>query len=164
MKKLILLAFVTISATSFAQTVVKNGTIYKEHPYITKVNAMMAAANKNDTIAMFVPYADTVKFYDSPSPTKVYNLTQSKSNWRTVQAEWEQISIKPRGYPDGLEYAGKDESFTVQSWWTITAINKKTKKKAMFEEVIFDSFNKDGKITLELAYYDMSSLAEAMKP
>ncbi|MEO6151282.1 MAG: nuclear transport factor 2 family protein [Mucilaginibacter sp.] len=160
MKKLIILALVAFSTTSFAQSV-KNGTIYKAHPYITKVNEMITAYVKYDTVAMAVSYADTVKFYDSPDP-KPYNLAQAKLNWRNIHDEWEQIAITPRGYPDGLEYTS--EGFVVQSWWTVTAVNRKTKKKATFEQAVFDTFNKAGKIVLELNYYDTSSLMEAMKP
>ena len=70
-------------------------------------------------------------------------------------------SIKQIGYPDGLEYAS--DPFTVQSWWEVTAVNKKTQKKATFEQVVFDSFNKVGKITSELSYYDTQALMEATK-
>jgi len=159
MKKLILLAFMALSVSSFAQTV-KNGTIYKSHPYITIVNALNNMFPKGDTIGMSKYYADTAKFYDSPDP-KRYSLKQAISNWHHIYEDWEQISLKAEGYPDGLEYTG--DAFTVQSWWKISCVNKKTKKKADFEQVIFDTFNKDGKITSELSYYDTSSIMAAIK-
>lgn len=161
MKKIITIAFMAFSVTSFAQTVVKNGTIYKEHPYITAVKELTVDFAKGDTTDVVKFYADSAKFNDSYSP-KVYTLAQTRANWQKLFAEWDQITIKQEGYPDGLEYTA--DPFTVQSWWLITAVNKKTKKTAKFFEVIFDLFNKDGKITFESSIYDTSSLTDAMKP
>jgi hypothetical protein len=160
MKKFILLGFMALSASAFAQTITKNGTIYKDHPYITAVMQANADYAKGDTVGLASFYADTATFYDAPSP-KPYKLAAAKTNWHQILTDWEQITMTQVGYPDGLEYA--KDPFTVQSWWTISAVNKKTQKKATFQEVIFDTFNKDGKIAMELSYYDMSSLMDAMK-
>jgi hypothetical protein len=161
MKKLLTIAFMALTVSSFAQTVVKNGTIYKEHPYITAVNDLTAAFAKGDTTAVIKYYADTAKFYDSSSPKK-FTLAQVRADWQRLFANWDQITIKAMGYPDGLEYTS--DPFTVQSWWVVTGVNKKTKKPVKFYEVIFDLFNKDGKIAVESTYYDTSAITEAMKP
>ena len=160
MKKLITIGLLAFSVSAFSQTEVKNGTIYKEHPYITAVMQMTDKFQKGDTIGMASFYADSVKFYDSPDP-KSYNLTKAKAGWQKIFADWEQIKLKKVGYPDGLQY--DKDPFTVQSWWQITCVNKKTQKAATFEEVVFDSFNKDGKIVFEVSYYDTKSLMAAMK-
>jgi hypothetical protein len=65
------------------------------------------------------------------------------------------------GCPDGLAY--DKDPFTVQSWWSVTTVNKKTKKTVKFQLVQFDEFNKAGKITVEIAYYDQTPLMEASK-
>jgi ketosteroid isomerase-like protein len=161
MKKLLTIAFMALTVSSFAQTVVKNGTIYKEHPYITAVNDLTAAFAKGDTTAVIKYYADTAKFYDSSSPKKM-TLAQTRADWQKLFANWDQITIKAMGYPDGLEYSS--DPFTVQSWWVVTGVNKKTKKAVKFYQVIFDLFNKDGKIAVESSYYDTSGIIEAMKP
>jgi hypothetical protein len=161
MKKLLTIGLMAFSVASFAQSVVKNGTIYKEHPYITAVVQLTADFQKGDTTAAAQFYADTVKFYDAPFPKHPYKLAEAKAGWHKIFTDWEQLEIKQVGYPDGLEYA--TDPFTVQSWWKVTAVNKKTKKTATFEEVVFDTFNKDGKITLELSYYDNKSLEDASK-
>ena len=161
MKKLLTIAFMAFTVSSFAQTVVKNGTIYKEHPYITIVNDLTAAFAKGDTTAVIKYYADTAKFYDSSSPKKM-TLAQTRADWQRLFANWDQITIKAMGYPDGLEYTS--DPFTVQSWWVVTGVNKKTKKTVKFYQVIFDMFNKDGKIAVESSYYDTSGIIEAMKP
>jgi len=69
--------------------------------------------------------------------------------------------VVKEGYPDGLQY--DKDPFTVQSWWVVTAVNKKTQKSAKFYLVQFDTFNKDGKIDTEVTYYDTSSLIAASK-
>jgi len=43
------------------------------------------------------------------------------------------------------------------------AVNKKTKKKAAFEDVSFDTFNKGGKIASEVSYYNTKSTMDAIK-
>jgi len=161
MKKLLLPAFMLLFGTAFAQNTVKNGTIYKEHPYIDVVNKEAAAFAKGDTITAASLYADTAKFVDSPNPKRTYTLKEARAGWQDIFAGWTITSIKPVGYPDGLEYA--NDPFTVQSWWSVTVVNKKTQKTATLEEVIFDTFNKDGKISFELSYYDENSLLEASK-
>lgn len=161
MKKLLTIGLLALSAATFAQGVVKNGTIYKQHPYITAVVQLNALFMKGDTVAIAKFYADTAKFIDAVDFKKPSNLTQAKANWHAIFTDWEQINIKQIGYPDGLEYAS--DPFTVQSWWEVTAVNKKTHKKAIFEEVIFDTFNKNGKISSELSYYDTAAIMAAMK-
>lgn len=160
MKKLLILAFALISCSAFAQTMQKNGTIYKEHPYITIVNNSTSLFLKQDWEGMAKLYADTVKFYDPSSP-KAISLADEKKGWSGIYNDWEQITVTKQGYPDGLQY--DKDPFTVQSWWTVTAVNKKTKKTAKVYMVQFDTFNKDGKIDSELSYYDQTPFIEASK-
>ena len=117
MKKLLIVAFILLSCGVFAQEQ-KNGTIYKEHPYITTVNNSMALFLKQDWDGLANLYSDTVKFYD-PSTPKPYGLADAKKGWAGIYAGWEQITVTKQGYPDGLQY--DKDPFTVQSWWTITS-------------------------------------------
>jgi hypothetical protein len=160
MKKLLTVVFTLLAYCAFAQTAQKNGTIYKEHPYITIVNNSNDLFLKQDWDGMLKLYADSAKFYD-PSSTKPSHVADMKKSWADIYANWEQITVVKQGYPDGLQY--EKDPFTVQSWWAVTAVNKKTKKTAKFNMVQFDEFNKDGKIVLEFSYYDQTPLVEAMK-
>ena len=160
MKKLLIAVFTLLTCNVFAQDSQKNGTIFKEHPYITVVNNSMASFLKQDWDGMAKLYSDTVKFYD-PSSAKPVNLEAAKKGWVDVYNGWEQITVTKQGYPDGLQY--DKDPFTVQSWWTISAVNKKTKKTAKVYMVQFDEFNKDGKIARELSYYDQTPFIEASK-
>jgi hypothetical protein len=160
MKKLLILLFVMVSYGALAQTPEKNGIIYKKHPYITIVNNSTALFIKQDWVGLAKLYADTARFYDPSSPKK-QTLADEKKAWADIAAKWTQIKVVPVGYPDGLEYT--KDPFTVQSWWKVTAVNKKTKKTATFHMVQFDEFNKAGKIGTEIAYYDLTPLMEASK-
>jgi len=77
MKKLLLMLFVMVTCGAYAQTIQTNGTIYKEHPYITIVNHSndLFVAQDWDNLAKL--YADTVKFYD-PSSIKKFGLDSAK--------------------------------------------------------------------------------------
>jgi hypothetical protein len=160
MKKLLIAVFTLLACNAFAQGPQKNGTIFKDHPYITIVNNSNDLFLKQDWDGMAKLYADTAKFYD-PSSTKGISLTDEKKGWADIYNGWEQISVTKQGYPDGLQY--DKDPFTVQSWWAITAVNKKTKKTAKVYMVMFDEFNKDGKIARELSYYDQTPFIEASK-
>jgi len=160
MKKLLIVALILLSCGVFAQDMQKNGTIYKTHPYITVVNNSNELFLKQDWNGLAGLYADTAKFYDPSSP-KAISLADEKKGWSGIYNDWEQITVTKQGYPDGLQY--DKDPFTVQSWWAVTAVNKKTKKTAKVYMVQFDEFNKDGKIARELSYYDQAPFIEASK-
>lgn len=88
-------------------------------------------------------------------------LAEAKNGWQQIIDSWDHIKMTPLSPPDGLAYT--DAPFTVQSWWLITLTNKKTGKTAATEMVLFDMFNKDGKIAVQLEYYDPTPLAVATK-
>jgi hypothetical protein len=160
MRNFLIALFVLLAGSTFAQAPKKNGTIYKEHPYITIVNNSTNLFIKQDWTGLAKLYADTAIFYDPTSPKKI-SLADQKKGWAAIAKDWGQIKIVKVGYPDGLEY--DKDPFTVQSWWTVTTVNKKTKKTAKFHLVQFDEFNKAGKITVEIAYYDQTPLINASK-
>jgi hypothetical protein len=172
MKKLLLLLFAACTVTAFAQKKVKSGIIYSQHPYIEVMRQIASSYEKGDTAAMARFYADSAEVYGmtryavdttkaaqwSVPPGK--SLASAKAGWRQIFDNWEQISMKPIGAPDGLEY--RHSRFTVQSWWLLTLTNKKTKKVAKVEMALFDIFNKDGKIAVQIGFYDPTSLLLAM--
>ena len=164
---------ITCTVSVFAQKKVKNGTIYKEHPYIEIVKQLAMLYEKGDTTALAKLYADSAKVYGmtrynvdtskvaqlSVPPSK--SLAEAKGGWQHIFDNWERIKMKPIGAPDGLAY--DNSPFTVQSWWLFTLVNKKTKKVAKIEMVLFDLFNKNGKIAIQIEFYDPASLIAAMK-
>ena len=172
MKKLLLIILIC-SNVAIAQKKVKNGVIYKEHPYIEAVKQLAALYEKGDADAMAKFYADSALAYGmtryNVDTSKVAQLSVPpgkslagvKAGWQNIFDNWEQIKMRPIGTPDGLAY--DNQPFMVQSWWLLTLVNKKTKKVAKVEMVLFDQFNKDGKIAIQIEFYDPASLLAAMK-
>ena len=160
MKKLLLAALMACSVSAFAQTIEKNGTIYKKHPLIDVSNSLGVLYAKGDAEGLAKLYADSAKFY-GPGSDKASTLAQEKEFWKQVFTDWTDIKITTQGYPDGLDYP--KEGFTVQSWFSFSATCKKTKKTAKTNMVSFLSFNKDGKITVDLIYYDPTPITTAMQ-
>ena len=160
MKKMLLtcsmLVFVLLT---FAQTEKSNGTIYINHPNIDVVNKMMKAYETQNMDLYKSCYSDTVKFF-VPGSDKFDNLKKNVSVQNVDFKYFNNISMKPVGYPDYLHYK-KDDSKTVQSWWTWSGTSKKTGKVTF---VIFDDFNTSGKIISETSYGDFTKqLAEEGK-
>ena len=158
MKKLILLALMACSISVFGQTDGKNGTIYKTHALIDVANQVGALFQKGDADGMAKFYADTCKFY-GPGSDKPTTLAEAVARWKKDFADWDQLKLTIQGYPDGLDYT--KEGFTVQMWFAYSGVNKKTKKAAKTNMVLFLSFNKDKKISSSLIYYDPTPLIAA---
>jgi hypothetical protein len=173
MKKLLLIILIAFPVVALAQQKVKNGTIYKAHQYIEIVKQIAVLYEKNDGAGMAKFYADSVHVYGmtryqvdttkvaqwSVPPSK--GLSGAKAGWQQVFDNWEQIKMRSIGEPSAYEY--NDSPFTVQSFWLFTLVNKKTKKVAKVEMVLFARFNKDGKIATQIEFYDPTSLMAAMK-
>lgn len=165
MKKLLFIFLIFLIKSSYGQNLVKIGSIYKEHPYIQTIKNLFELSPKGDTVAMKSYFTDTARFYPSPDfhwDEKFMNLNQVRSNWTKIYQQWEIVSVIPVGNPEAYVY--DRGPITVKSAWSISAIFKKTQKKADFLELVLDEFNRDGKITKESTYFDSSSFKEAILP
>jgi hypothetical protein len=173
MKKLLLVMLIACSLQAFAQNKVKSGILYSQHPYIEVAKQLAVLYEKGDAAGMEKLYADTAHVYGmtrydvdttkvaqwSVPPSK--GLPGAKAGWRQVFDNWEQIKMRPIVPAEALEHTGGTTS--VQSFWLLTLVNKKTKKVAKVEMVVFMVFNKAGKIATQVEFYDPTSLLAAMK-
>jgi hypothetical protein len=173
MKKWLLVILIAGWAPAFAQNKIKSGVIYKEHPYINILNQLAKLYEKGDTAALAKLYADTVQIFGmgrynvdtskvaqwSVPPSK--RLAGAKTGWQHVFENWENIKMRPIAPSDCFVY--NDGTTVVQSWWLFTLTHKKTKKVAKVEMVLFAIFNKKGKISTQIEFYDPTSLINAMK-
>jgi hypothetical protein len=158
MKTLLIVCILAIFCIPLrAQQPEKNGTIYIKHPYITAVENATKAYLKNDQAANAKLYSDTAKYWASGMENFV-PIKEAFKMWRSDFDKFDSINVKPVGYPDYLEYT-RDNFSVVQSWWTWSGISKKTGRKFSISMVLFDFFNKDGKIVNETNYGDWSTLA-----
>jgi hypothetical protein len=165
MKKLLVI-ILFISNAAIAQKIAQSGTVYKQHPNIETIRKLASLYEKGDA-------DDMAKFYDAkvqfrgmgrymPGPrSKTKSLEEAKAGWKDVINNWQNIKMTETREPEGVQSTG--EPFTVQSWWVLSVVNKKTKKQAQIDMVLFDSFNKEGKIISQLQYYDPTPLMAAAK-
>lgn len=170
MKKL-LLAILLFSNAAFAQKESKSGTVYNEHPYIETVKKIASLYEQGNAGGMAKYFADTAHLYGmtryDTSAASRHLVTMSKSvkdaqaGWQQIIDNWTEIKMVPVSPIQALKYPG--EPVTVQSRWLITMKNKKTNKAAAVEMVLFDQFNKDGKIAAQKEYYDPTPLLMAMQ-
>ena len=165
MKKLLILMLL-ISNSVLAQKTVQSGVIYKDHPNFEVMRKLAALYQKGDAEGMAKYYDSNAQFtgmgrYMPGTKARSKNLTEAKAGWHDIINKWEDIKMTQTQAPVALQY--KDEPLTVQSWWVITLVNKKTKKKAEVDMVMFDKFNTEGKIISQLQYYDPSPLIAAAK-
>ena len=165
MKKLLVI-ILFISNAAIAQKMVQSGIVYKQHPNIETIRKIAALYEKGDANGMAKFYDDKVQFtgmgrYIPGARSKAKSLAEAKAGWQDVITNWKSIKMTETREPEGVLSNG--EPFTVQSWWVVSVVNKKTKKQAQVDMVLFDRFNKEGKIISQLQYYDPTPLMAAAK-
>ncbi|WP_166961459.1 nuclear transport factor 2 family protein [Yeosuana marina] len=170
MKKQITIAMMIFSVVMFSQKK-KNGTIYKEHPAITVVEAMQQAFIKGDTIALAGYLADDFRAFNGMNNNPDAK-GQSKSNFLKNSDFWSKnisyLSIARQGeaYPDAIEYNG-DDGLWVQTWDYLRGVHDETGVK--IDQPIHRLFvvNKDNKILRMITYDDdaiWSNLRQSFAP
>lgn len=165
MKKL-LIALLFISNVAFAQKTSQSGIIYTKHSDIEVVRKLAALYEKGDADGMARFYDDKAQFigmgrYVTGTTPRSRTLTEAREGWQNVINNWNDLKMTESQPPVALEYS--DGALVVQSWWTISLINKKTGKKATVDMVLFDEFNKEGKIVNQRQYYDPNQMIDAAK-
>ena len=163
--KNLLLIVLFVSNAAIAQKITQNGIIYKQHPNIEVMKKLAVLYEKGDADGMAKFFDNKVQFigmsrYVSGVPPKNRSLTEAKSGWENIINNWD-LKMTETMKPIGLQYTSG--AFTVQSWWLITAVNKKTKKKAEVDMALIDEFNREGKIIAQRQYYDPAPLIDASK-
>ncbi len=159
MKKTFVTAFLfLLGITAFCQQE-ENGTIYIKHPNIDAVNNSGKAYLAQDVATLKKIYSDTARFWSS-GMEKSIPIADAIKMWMTDFDFYTDVAQQVVGYPDYLHYK-KDDGMTVQSWWTWVGKSKKTGEVVKIPMVIFDDFNKDGKIIRELIYGDFSKMVKS---
>jgi len=131
----------------------KNGTIYNQHEYINKVKIMIHAFENKDYDKAYSVYDAKARFRDINSPVGVTSsLDELKANDKKFLGKFDIISIDVSGYPDYFNYE-MGNAKVVQSWWNYKLIRKSDKKEIVLPVLFIDTFNDDGMIIFEIAYY-----------
>lgn len=136
-----------------------NGTIYNHHDNINTVRKLTYAYENGDLDKTMSFYSDDAKFSDiNMEFGKSYSKAEITPMWKKFLDDYEIVSIDMIGYPDYLEYEignGRE----VLSWWNYNLIRKSDKKKLTVPFHFSDSFDADGKIVSEMAYYSPTLLS-----
>ncbi len=151
------IGLVLLATAAFCQEQ-ENGTIYIKHPYIDIVQKSTAAYLAKDVAALKMLYSDTARFISSGMPKSV-PIAEGFKMWLSDFDFYDSVAQKQVGYPDYLHYKDEDAR-VVQSWWTWSGKSKKTGEIVKIPMVIFDTFNKEGKIVRETIYGDFSKMVK----
>jgi ketosteroid isomerase-like protein len=140
-------------AINSSGTTQENGKIYINHPYIINVRKGVNSYCAENLAAMIEIYSPDATFGNSTLKWgKSINLSDRKKELEKEFAETDNIKMKQIGYPDCIYYA-RDDEYVVYSWWVWSGTIKASGKKIEFPMMLAHTFNKDGKIVNEYAYY-----------
>ena len=152
--------FLLLGVAAFCQQET-NGTIYIKHPYIDVVDKIVKAYMDQDDATNKMHYSDTAKYWVSGLDNLV-PMGDAYAMWKKDFEYFDDVKLTGFGYPDYLHYK-KDDTQVVQSWWIWSGKSKKTGEVIKVYMVMFDDFNKDGKIVRESVFGDFSKvIAEQM--
>ncbi len=145
-------------AINSSGTTEENGKIYVNHPLIITVRKAVNAYCSENLDALASYFSPDASFSNSTmkwGDTK--DLTTRKKEWAQTFADSDNIKMKQVGYPDCIYYA-KGDLYVVYSWWVLSSVSKKDGKKVELPLMLAHSFNKDGKVVSEEAYYSSNHL------
>tara|TARA_B100000575_G_scaffold145445_1_gene116100 strand:- start:278 stop:1201 length:924 start_codon:yes stop_codon:yes gene_type:complete len=136
----------------------KNGVIYKDHPYVTKVRLLIQAYQAMDFEKVRSMYNESTRFYDvmNSGIDEFKTLEEEFSSIDEYMNAFEIVDIRESGFPDVLDYEGNGA--VVISWWVWTYKNKKSGNVARIKQHLHHSFNENGDIVREDYYFNPASL------
>ena len=142
---------------NLSRQTIKNGTIYKDHPYIGKVRQIWFNLAMGNIDQVWKDFSPNARIYDLNLMDKDYNnLTDHKNYVGEVFSKYDFISIDEVGYPDYIDYEGNGG--TVLAWYNMIVKNKKTKKNITLKFHSQHDFNEEGIIVTEYLYYNANLL------
>lgn len=131
----------------------ENGKIYINHPHIITVRKLVNAYCAKDIAAMTEFYSPNAYFSNSAMKWgEAINLEERKKEIETNFSSTDKIKMTQVGYPDCIYYA-KNDRYVVYSWWIHSGTSKANGKKTEFPIMLSHSFDKEGKIAEEQAYF-----------
>ena len=138
----------------------KNGVIYKDHPYVSKVRLLIQAYQAMDFEKVRSIYNESTRFYDvmNSGIDEFKTLEEEFSSIDDYMNAFEIVDIRESGYPDVLDYEG--DGAVVISWWVWTFKNKKSGNTARIKQHLHHSFNENGDIMREDYYFNPASLPQ----
>ena len=138
----------------------KNGVIYKDHPYVTKVRLLYQAYKTGDVDEIKSHYTENTRFYNvmNSGIDEFKSLEEEFEQFNDYMEIYELMDIRESGFPDVLDYDG--EGAVVISWAVLVMKNKKSGNIKRVMQHIQHSFNDKGEIVREDYYFNPSQLPE----
>ena len=138
----------------------KNGELYKDHPYVSKVRLLIQAYQAMDFDKAKSMYSESTRFYDvmNSGIDEFKTLEEEFSGIGEYMNTFEILDIRESGFPDVLDYEG--DGAVVISWWVFTFKNKKSGNTARIMQHLHHSFNENGEIVREDYYFNPASLPQ----
>lgn len=144
---------------NLSRQTIKNGTIYKDHPYIGKVREIWYNLAMGNLDKVWKDFSPNARIYDI---NQIGNEYSNLKDWQQfvgeVFSEFDFVSIDEVGYPDYIDYEGNGG--TVLAWYNMTMKSKKTKKNIVLKFHSQHDFNESGMISLETLYYNGNLLKQ----
>jgi len=162
MRKIVLITIMFLTVFAYSQKK-KNGTIYKEHPAIDVVEAMLKAFVEGDEAKVAGFLADDFKSFNG-SETNKEAKGGTKDNFLNQVKFWKEnisylsIERSKGAYPDALEYSDGtfDDVVWVQTWEQVKGVHNKTGVKLDMPFHRLFIVNKNNKIITMINYLDES--------
>ena len=138
---------------NLSRQTIKNGTIYKDHPYIGKVRQIWYNLAQGNLDKVWKDFSPNARVNDSNSiDQNPKSLKDHQEYVGEVFSKFEFVSIDEVGYPDYIDYEGNGG--VVLSWYNMTVKNIKTGKNIILKFHSQHDFNEKGMIILETLYYN----------
>lgn len=136
-----------------SSSVQENGKVFISHPYIITVRKLVNAYAAEDMEALLSFYAENARFGSIEYQwDNSIDLDTRKEGIKATFDKIKDIHFKQNGYPDCIYYA-KNNRYEVYSWWEYSFTYVESGKKVVMPLMLSHSFNDDGKIIFEQAYY-----------
>ncbi|MCH1418324.1 MAG: hypothetical protein L7U68_07240 [Flavobacteriaceae bacterium] len=138
---------------NLSRQTIKNGTIYKDHPYIWKVRQIWYNLAQGNLDKVWKDFTPNARINDANSiDQEAKSLKEHQAYVGEVFSQFEFVSIDEVGYPDYIDYEGNGG--VVLAWYNMTLKSKKTNKNIVIKFHSQHDFNEEGMIVLETLYYN----------
>ncbi|HYQ55841.1 MAG TPA: nuclear transport factor 2 family protein [Draconibacterium sp.] len=143
-----------------AQTTRENGEVYINHPHIATVRKLLNAYAAEDIETAKTFFSEDATFNSLAGGwEESMNLEERTEDVIDHFATRKDIHFEQIGYPDCIFYA-LNNGYVVYSWWNYSYTEEESGKEVEMPLMLSHSFNDEGKIVREMAYYSTNHLEE----
>ncbi|WP_321369362.1 nuclear transport factor 2 family protein [uncultured Draconibacterium sp.] len=143
-----------------AQTTKENGEVYINHPHIATVRKLLNTYAAEDVESLKTFFTENATFSSLAGGwDKSQNLEERAADVANHFASRKDIHFEQIGYPDCIFYE-LNSGYVVYSWWNYSYTDEESGKKVTMPLMLSHSFNDDGKIIQEMAYFSTNHVED----